>query len=210
MKSKIHRISCACLCLVILHSFNLVKAQVPVGIIETAETETLYRGIDNKIKVTLVNQHVDSVIVRGVNVQITHIKDSEFSVRPGAGRIAYIVVETHLNDSIIEIGRKSYHVVRLPDPILYWGDVMESSYKNSDQRVLKAAYPEDFPVHADFEVVRWVLYCKNERISGTGNLLDTADEFLNKLESQDILTIEAIALGPDGVQRRISGLWKIK
>ncbi|MFK7783472.1 MAG: hypothetical protein AB8B56_00075 [Crocinitomicaceae bacterium] len=199
------------LLLIIFSSFQCL-AQEPSGAIELPEHNILYRGYPNKVIPAATNNLNREVILFGSpNVTIIKQPDSEtYIVKPGKGKVASLYIGLVNGDSTDTIRTVRYRVVNLPDPTLYWSGIKDGAKANIRSKKLFAKYPPSIPLNATFNILDWEILHNGERTHGKGSNLSSAEDLFKEIKEETEILITTTVVGPDGVQRKITGVWKVK
>ncbi|MCJ8292096.1 MAG: hypothetical protein HRT58_19625 [Crocinitomicaceae bacterium] len=185
-----------------------IKHNEYIATLESPELNVLYRGYANVVTPAVQNNHGLPANVYCSGCAIIRQKDS-YIVKVGRADSAIIALTLRDNDSTIPVLRKTYRVVNLPDPDLYWGNSRSGRTSNAQSGTLTAKYSEDgIALNADFSVVSWTINHNDETFTGRGDDLSIASSFLKELKGTTII-INAIVKGPDGIDRPLSGVWII-
>lgn len=195
----------------IYHAFNgKIEANQYVGTLESPELNVLYRGYPNVITPAVQNNNGLQAQLFGSGCTIFRSQD-HYIVRVGRADSVIIALTLKDKDSTIPVLRKTYRVVNLPAPDLYWGNVRSGRTSNTESENLTVKYSEDgISLAANFSITSWKIEYKNESFSGFGGNLSSASSFLKGLKSNTSVVINAIVKGPDGIDRSLSGVWIIK
>ena len=186
-----------------------IKANQYIGTLESPELNVLYRGYPNKIIPAVQNNNGLSTQIYCSGCAISFHQD-HYVVRVGRADSVVIALALKDKDSTIPILRKTYRVINLPAPDLYWGNARSGHRTNTEAKNLTAKYSNDgISVAADFSVTSWTIEYRNKTFGGLGGDLSSASSFLGGLENNTSIVINAIVQGPDGINRKLSGVWII-
>lgn len=185
-------------------------AQKPVAAISLRDENILYRGYDNQVIPAVTNNKSAKVVLKGKNVDIGKQENSDYYVvRPGHERIAFLYV-------VLEKGKKSdtiqtfgYRVSDLPNPTLFWGGASVEQRANIRETRLFLKYIPEIPLNVTFQIQSWELIHKNDTLIGEGNSLLHAETYLKTIQENTSIQINVIGIGPDKIQRAISGKWDV-
>jgi hypothetical protein len=185
-------------------------SQAPQGALELPELNVLYRGYPNKVVPAVTNNNGLEVGLEGLNCSVSKYKNSNYYiVKPGKGRKAVISIVLIDGDSIITIKRMEFRVSNLPDPVLYWGSAKAGTKANMSSRLIRASYPPEIPLKANFRVVKWTFTTETDTCSGESHILSPAGDLIKQIDKPSTVKISASVIGPDGISRRISGEWSV-
>ena len=192
------------------YAFNgEITANQYIGTLESPELNVLYRGYPNKITPAVQNNNGLQPQIYGSGCAISYHKD-HYIVRVGRADSVIIALTLRDKDSTIPILRKTYRVINLPAPDLYWGNVRSGHRTNTKTKNLTAKYSDDgIYLDANFSVTSWTMEGSNKNFSGLGGDLSSALSFLSALENNTTVVIKAVVQGPDGINRELSGVWII-
>jgi hypothetical protein len=105
-----------------------------------------------------------------------------------------------------------YRVENLPAPTLYWGKRPSGDKFDQKANVLSAKYPGSMQLDAEFTITEWELLPISgslKRISGVGGDVSAATEVINKAVPGEEIAFMCLVKGPDGMTRRVPGIWKV-
>jgi hypothetical protein len=185
-------------------------AQAPVAAIEFSETNVLFRGYPNRVLPAVSNNDSGELILAGVNVSIEKEENSEyFIVKPSRERMAKLFVILKKNDILDTIKTVECRVLNLPRPSIFWGQAESGETANIKETSLRVGFPESLPLSANFQIESWQMIAQNDTISGKGNTLIAAEEFLKNITTESKIEIEAMVMGADGKIRKMKGSWVV-
>jgi hypothetical protein len=180
------------------------------GALELPEMNILYRGYPNKVVAAVTNNDGCKIELIGSGCTITKTENSNlYIVKPGSGKSAYITLALVDGDSSIAVRKMEYRVSNLPDPEIYWGGVKSGGTAATHQQVLFAKYPPEIPLNAQFSISEWTMITKTDTCSGKGSNISTAEAIFREINEPTLIEFEVIVVGPDGIQRRKRGTFKV-
>lgn len=107
-----------------------------------------------------------------------------------------------------------FNVYNLPDPSLYWGAAKSGEIVMRSENRFFAKYGPEIPLNTSFKILEWELYipgATGSPIFGTGNTLDeTAISSLRLAKPGLSISLITLILGPDGVQRKVAGVFVLQ
>jgi len=190
---------------------SLCFSQEPTVALELPEYNILYRGYPNKIIPAVTNNDGAKIkIVGAPELNISNSDEKSYTVNPKS-RKKYALLHVVLisEDKIDTIRTVKYRLVNLPDPTLYWGGCKNESKASVKVTRIFAKYPPEISLNAVFSVRSWEVFFNGNSISGKGSNISEAEDLLKTIKTKSEVTIEAVITGPDGVERKIIGTWKV-
>lgn len=183
----------------------------PQGSIELPELNVLYRGYDNKVDPTASGY--DQTILSGTNATISK-SGTMYIVKPGAGKEAQLTVsgKSSATNKTVQLKTVKYRVSNLPDPELYWGAAKSGTKGSKAETKLFAKYPPEIPLNAQFRIINWecqVPGAAGRPPSGTGSDIGAASALLRAAKPDMQVSFICTVVGPDGIQRKKAGSFKI-
>lgn len=104
-----------------------------------------------------------------------------------------------------------FNILSIPDPSLYWGVAKDGEKGSRSATGLFAKYPPEIYLNASFRITTWELYIPGAAgppIFGAGNTLDeTAMSSLRLAKPGSSISLITTVAGPDGIQRKIAGVF---
>lgn len=183
----------------------------------------LYRGIDNKISISIPGVDYENISARVTGGTVQKV-DGKFSIRVNQDGNINIVVFAKNNGKDIPVGDGTFRIKYLPDPKSFLrftdagGIIRLVQDASITKRMLKgnnvsliASYGQEQITKANFNVVSFTMLTVFGSVNATGSRLnDEQLSDIDKLESGGVFTLKNIkALGPDGKVRTL-GLIQIK
>jgi hypothetical protein len=189
------------------HDITIMK---PSGSIELPELNVLYRGYPNKVDPTASGY--PTTVLTGSNCSLSKSGDV-YIATPGKGKKAYLTVSGKTVDGkSVQLKKVEYRVVALPDPELYWGGVKNGGKASKSQTKLFAKYPPEIPLNAKFSIVKWecqVPGAQGKPPGGPGANISAASNLLRAAKPGSQVSFICTVVGPDGIQRKKAGAFKI-
>lgn len=183
----------------------------PQGAIELPELNVLYRGYANKVEATASGY--DKTVLSGTGVSISG--SGPYVVKPtGRGREAYLTVsgKNTATGKTASLKKVKYRVSNLPDPELYWGASKSGSKGNRRETKLFAKYPPEIPLNAKFKIINWectIPGAPGAPPRGSGGNIGAASSLIMQARPGMTVSFICTVVGPDGVQRKRAGAFKI-
>ncbi|MCR9172875.1 MAG: hypothetical protein NXI10_10300 [bacterium] len=178
--------------------------------IENMEENILFRGYQNKIKITSHTEEDCAYRLSGTNVSIT-VKDGYFIVKPGQGKtVDLTVTEKCMDGNATVVRKKEYRVKNLPTPTLHWGWTPAGKAVENQKPELSCSYVDYFQLDVKFTVDSWEAEYNGKTYSGEGTDISPINELIQTFTELEELTITASIQGPDGITRKIDGTWFIR
>lgn len=181
-----------------------------MAIIDIVDLNVFYRAYHNNISVTINGIGDGELILSGVNVEITDKGNGQFTIIPGRGRIAKLVVAIKSNGQEQILKTSEFRVANLPYPEIYLGGKRSGYRISSEEYNLIAKYPPEIPINASFKIKRWELISMGDSISGTNEDLEKISFYLKESIGFRSVQIKGVSVGPDGIGRRFAGVWDIE
>ncbi len=192
------------------HEIIIMK---PSGSIELPEMNMLYRGYANKVQATASGY--DQTSLGGTGVSITKNGSEGWIVKPtGRSREAYLTVtgKNSATGQSKQLKRVKYRVSNLPAPDIFWGGAASGTKASKRETRLFAKYPPEIPLNATFRIVSWectVPGAPGRPPRGTGSNISSATSLIMQARPGTTITFMTKVVGPDGVQRKRVGAFKI-
>ena len=183
----------------------------PSGSIELPEMNMLYRGYPNKVNATASGYPTTNLSASGASVS----KSGEgWIVKPsGRGKTATLSVSGKTADGkSVTLKSMQFRCSNLPDPELYWGGVKNGGKASKSQTKLFAKYPPEIPLNASFSIVKWecqVPGAQGKPPGGPGSNISAASNLLRAAKPGSQVSFICTVVGPDGIQRKKAGAFKI-
>lgn len=179
--------------------------------IEVGENQILYRDIENTL---YINSNLSSEEYKVVLINCDSINqiipNHQYVVIPGRGRVLTIEILDAKDSSIVHFS-KAIKIEYLPDPELFYGISINGSKINPSAGHLFAKYPPSFnllSLNHSFEVTSWKIIIGNKILEGNGSTItDEVKNELAKNKDAEFLSVLAIVKGPDGISRKIGGVY---
>ncbi len=192
------------------HEIVIMK---PSGSIELPELNMLYRGYANKVQATASG--FDQTSLGGTGVSITKNGSDGWIVKPtGRSREAYLTVtgKNSVTGQSKQLKKVKYRVSNLPSPDIYWGGAASGNKASKRETRLFAKYPPEIPLNATFKIISWectVPGAPGRPPRGTGSNVSSATSLIMQARPGSTITFMCKVVGPDGVQRKRVGAFKI-
>ncbi|MFT5858432.1 MAG: gliding motility-associated protein GldM [Flavobacteriaceae bacterium] len=188
-----------------------VTIMKPSGSIELPEMNMLYRGYPNKVNATASGYPETSLGASGASVSSS---GDGYIVKPvGRGKTATLTVSGRTPDGkSVQLKSMSFRCSNLPNPSLYWGGTASGGKASKSQTTLFAKYPPEIPLNAKFSVVNWecqVPGAMGRPPAGPGSNISAASNLLRAARSGSQVSFICTVVGPDGIQRKLAGAYKI-
>lgn len=188
-----------------------VTIMKPSGSIELPEMNMLYRGYANKVNATASGYPETSLSGSGVSVSRS---GEGYIVKPvGRARTATLSVSGRTADGkSVQLKSMQFRCSNLPDPELYWGGTKSGGRASKSQTTLFAKYPPEIPLNAQFRIVNWecqVPGAMGKPPSGPGSNISAASNLLRAARPGSNVSFICTVVGPDGIQRKKAGAFKI-
>lgn len=177
-------------------------------------TNVIYRGIDNRIRIsvphdsqTLLQVSCESCI----GVAAAPDNPEIYVIRAGAGKEIDLLVKAQAGNITHEY-KQHYKVSNLPPASLYLdGKANAQEVKPDLTGVLTMGYPQEIELPGIFSVVSWEMQLKGETIRGTGDKLSV--EALNKItqsEGEQNLALIVRYVDEQRIQRSSVAVYQLK
>lgn len=179
--------------------------------LECIGDDILYRGYQNKVTVKAENIDIRKIRLIGANVTMKNgHSPNEYIVKPmNQGPISTLHVVTVEGANIDTLTSVNYRIHNLPYPSIHWGGLKSGGIGNITAQKLSIEYPEGVELPNNFKIVSWEITANDEVVSGNGNDVSTAEEFLKKIESGTTLLFIIKVLSADGITRLASAQWEV-
>jgi len=183
-----------------------------------SDFNVLYRGYRNPVEFGVSNGSKYRIELEGLELisdttfhsgQYGKSSDiiSYYLLVKGSERYGKVIfIDEQTNDTI---GTHTFHIKNLPVPELYWGTASFTKNANIRDKRLFVKYPNDVPLNVTFAIKSWKLKVNKDFVSGMGNDLSDAESILKKVKKKSFVYIEAIVIGPDGIERILKGKWQV-
>ncbi|MFN0032860.1 MAG: GldM family protein [Flavobacteriales bacterium] len=181
----------------------------PALVVNPKQMNVFYRGVDNPVEVSVPGVSPSQMKVNCEGCEsFTKTTDSEWNVRPGAGKEAFINVTADINGNSTSMGKKLFRVKTIPDPTPSFNgkrpyDQTISAGDASSAAGLRAAMENfDFPVTP--VVISWQITVSSggtlKEYNCTGASINAdASAAIKKARRGDRIFIEGIKCKmPDG------------
>ncbi|OFZ44424.1 MAG: hypothetical protein A3D92_18970 [Bacteroidetes bacterium RIFCSPHIGHO2_02_FULL_44_7] len=183
-----------------------VRVMKPSGSIELPELNVLYRGYNNLVRV--VASGFESAELNATGATYTKVGDGYHVVPSGSGRTAQLAVLGRSTDGkTVVLRRTDFRVLNLPDPTLYWGGSKSGGNIPTGDFKLFMKYGPEVPLNASFSVVRWEMACGERPVTGNGNDVSSARQFILAIPKGRLISVSTWVRGPDNITRKISGVF---
>jgi hypothetical protein len=186
--------------------FN-VFSQTAIENIESSHV--LFLGYENKFIVGS-SEKIDSLVVdNGIIQSAIFSGQSGFIIRPAKRENCTLYGLRYNSNSIDTVYSKTFLVKPLSPPALFWGDVQSGENADLNANQLSLRYPFNVALLSTFQVKSWEAVLKGKVYHGKGDLL--TQEFLENaksLSSGETINFITTVLFPDGMVRKIEGVWK--
>jgi hypothetical protein len=180
-----------------------IRVMQPSGSIELPQLNVLYRGYDNIVRVSASGY--ESAELGGNGVSISRSGDGYVVKTNGSGRTVQLsVIGKSSNGKTAVLRKTDFRVLNLPDPTLYWGAVKSGGNVPADLRIFAKLGPE-VPLNANFQILRWELSTGDRPVSGTGNDLSAAQQFIRAVPKGRVISVKTWVQDPAKIQRIIMG-----
>lgn len=189
-----------------------VKIMKPSGAISLPELNVLYRGYDNKV--AAVASGFDQTNVTGSGVSLVKSGDGWIAKPTGNGREATITVvgKNSVTGQSQNLLAQKFRVMNLPDPELYWGAAKNGQQGSRAETKLFAKYPPEIPLNASFRIISWecqIPGAPGAPPKGTGGDIGAASSLIRQAKPGMQVSFICTVVGPDGIQRKRAGAFKI-
>ena len=176
----------------------------PNAAVSAADLQVLYRGWNNKIKVSASGYNPESVKVScsGCSISSAPDKDGNYTAKAPSGRSkeAFITVSAiDDNGKSVELARERFRIFPLPKPSVYFGGKSGGNMKKVDAVQIPKLIAQlgESPLDVPYEVVEFVmLTVKNGqpiRLKSKGNRLTAAmKESIKKTNKGGSLTFTGV------------------
>lgn len=197
------------------HPYQYVVGK-PSATMSNVDLNVVYRGYDNKFRISVPGVPESSIRVSASGASITRSGDF-YIVRPQQDNDITISVSAEINGRVAPMGSEKFRVKYLPDPTAYFqytdgGGVPRAIREEKlSKRFLKsnstvvANYGPDALVKANFSVTSFTLSALGTSIPVSGNRFNSRQlGLIEELEGGDDVFIKNIvAVGPDGRPRKL-------
>ncbi|VBB46819.1 Gliding motility-associated protein GldM [uncultured Paludibacter sp.] len=188
----------------------------PSATMSNVDLNVVYRGIDNRFKISVPGVPDGSVRVSASGASISKSGDF-YVIKPQQDEDITINVSAEINGRVVNMGSEKYRVKYLPDPTAYFqytdaGGVPRAVREEKlSKRLLKSAstivanYGPDALIKANFTVTSFTLSALGTSIPTSGSRFNSRQlDLINELEGGDDVFIKNIrAVGPDGKERKL-------
>lgn len=199
---------------IIMFGLKVSQAQDSTFFIEVGENQILYRNIENTVT---INSNLSSeeykIVLKYCDSVRQLISNRQYSVIPGKGRIIEIEIIDSKDSSQI-FYTKQLKIEYLPNPELFYGISINGSKIDPSTGHLFAKYPPSYNLlnlNHSFEITSWKIIIGDKIFEGEGRTItkEVKNE-LTKNKSAEYLSVLAVIKGPDGIARKIGGVYNIK
>jgi gliding motility-associated protein GldM len=188
----------------------------PNVVISPTKMNVFYEGVENPVEISVPGIPSENLRVNISNARVTR-RGNGYIVQPNAGsagREAVVTVAAKVNDSDRNLGRKSFRIKRVPDPIAKIND-------QRDGAIPKALLLAQLGVVADMENFEFDLQFKVTQFSvstirngyvvdaaSTSNLFteEQKDLMRGTVRGQRVFIQDIQAVGPDGRRRSLGSI----
>ena len=188
----------------------------PSVVISPTKMNVFYEGVDNPVEISVPGIPSEDLRVNISNARITR-KGSGYIVRTNAGsagREAVITVAARVNDSDRNLGRKSFRIKRVPDPIAKVNDQRDGAIAKAllIAQLGVVADMENFEFDLQFKVTQFsVSTIRNGYVvdaSSNSNLFtdEQKDLMRGTVRGQRVFIQDIQAVGPDGRRRSLGSI----
>jgi hypothetical protein len=188
-------------------------AQDTIVTISTPEIQILYYGLSTKIKVNTSLPFDYSLASSQLEIKALEEKNT-FSIKPlsNSGNTATLKVLDPTTGKGNSVAEFNYKVFSLPDPELYIGSVKNgSSIDFYSNKKLSAKLPPSSYLNINFAILDWSVCVKGIQYEGSGSdLTDLVLIKINELKEGNVISIIATIIGPDGIKRKIGGVYTFR
>lgn len=191
-------------------------AQDSLIVTSVGEYNVVYRNVPNLVKVAFVEMD-DPYYIECFGGELTNrdtsgnlLPRNNFLVTPGPSRVIYIDVYNISDTSNwIKLGRLEYLNRDLPTPSLFLGATRDGGYSNWNETRMFVKYPPEILLNSWFDIISWKAKIGRKTYSGEGSILsnDFQKQF-EKLRPEKEAVIVVKTIGPDGMEREITGTFK--
>lgn len=183
-----------------------VRVMKPSGSIELPQLNVLYRGYNNVVRV--VASGFESAELNATGATYSKVGDGYHVVPSGSGKTAQLsVVGRSADGKTVVLRRTDFRVLNLPDPTLYWGGAKSGGNIPTGDFKLFMKYGPEVPLSASFSVTRWEMACGERPVSGTGNDVSSARQFILAVPKGRLVSVSTWVRGPDNIVRKITGVF---
>jgi hypothetical protein len=194
------------LTLLVLLVATFAFTQQPSAAIELIESNILYRGFENKVKIAVNETDGQTISLVGNNCTVKALKaPNEFIVKPGNDKITTLsVVLTNSEGEETIVSTTEYRIKLLPDPDIYWGKIKSGNEATLSDDKLEIGYVYDCPLQSNFIVLKWKMYSDLGDVSGNGPNVTAIRSVLENISEPTVISFTVHVLSPDGITRLMS------
>jgi gliding motility-associated protein GldM len=167
-------------------SYMVAKPNITVS---PTAMNVFYRGLDNPVEVSAPGVALEQLKVTIDNGSLSGSK-GKYTVRPGNGREANVIVSAELNGQSKKLGQMSFRVKDVPDPKPYFaGKTGSDNVSIVDLKAAQAVFAkmENFEFDLKFDIVSFTM-----SMNYKGNLLEK-DSNSNRLTGEMVDLVKAAA-----------------
>jgi hypothetical protein len=172
------------------------------------EDQILYRNVSNTVNICTLGDEYVVECPLCESFEKGELTDT-YVLMPGRGRITNVLVKKKKSESEI-ISTLTFKTDNLPYPVLYYGKTRNSRKCNVENGQIFGIYPPEMNLNLNSNIERWELYAGDKKFEGIGNSIsDEAIDFLKSSDKPEAFSIIAVVRGPDGIGRKISGVFSL-
>lgn len=198
---------------ILLFSYQPIFGQDSLFSFGLNNEQIVYRMIENKL--TLTSNISDSnytLTCRNCDTLFSNNDASSYTVIPGRGK--YILLDiVEKNEPSRILHSEEIMVQYLPAPVVYYGSTMNGAKITIEASILSVKYPPSFNLlhlNDSFEITNWEIIIGDEIYKGEGRVI--SEEVKEKLSEElevEYISVMLIAKGPDGLSRKIGGVFSL-
>lgn len=173
-----------------------------------SDRQVLFRSVENKITLKL-DPTIEEYVVECPLCNSFEAGEEPYTyvLIPGRGKYTSIVVKSR-SLSLEVISKFRMATKNLPCPVLFFGDIRNGRKCTLDSKTISARYTSEMNIDLESKIETWELHVKDKSFNGQGNeLTEEAQIYLSELTDTGIVSIIALVRGPDGIGRRIGGVY---
>ena len=185
----------------------------PTATISNTELNVLYRGYDNKLKISADGHNLR---IEATNATVSQHGDLWYVKPNESAKQVKVTVTADMDGKRQVMGDNTYRVKTLPNPSAFFvaggnsmleGAVTKKAATANDA-IVEASYGEDGILDIDFKITTFTISTGSKLATSTSASL-TAEQkkMINSLRSGEQFSINSIrAIGPDGKEKRLNSI----